>query len=37
MVENEQEIEAKFMVRDRQAVQRKLEALGALLGKPARA
>jgi adenylate cyclase class 2 len=28
MVENEQEIEAKFMVHDRQAVQRKLEALG---------
>ncbi len=34
MVENEQEIEAKFMVRDRQAVHSKLEALGALLESP---
>ncbi len=34
MVENEQEIEAKFMVRDRQAVERKLEALGARLESP---
>ena len=34
MVENEQEIEAKFMVRDRQAVQRKLEALGGVLESP---
>jgi adenylate cyclase class 2 len=34
MVENEQEIEAKFMVRDRQAVQRKIEALGGVLESP---
>jgi len=34
MVENEQEIEAKFMVRDLQAVQRKLEALGGQLESP---